>query len=70
MIKSKEVRTFTDLLICDNCGVPMKFIGETLYCYPPLYNHECPICHKVEEVSEVYPNVRYVEIEEGEEVDK
>lgn len=63
MIKSKEVKVYQDKLYCDKCGEEMKFTGMGLTSYPMRYPHKCPKCDNRMTMFDIYPKIRYVEIE-------
>ncbi len=63
MIKSKEVKVYQDKLYCDECGEEMKFTGMGLASYPMQYPHKCSKCDNRMIMLDIYPKIRYVEIE-------
>lgn len=63
MIKSKEVKVYQDKLYCDECGEEMEFTGMALATYPMQYPHNCPKCDNRTTMLDIYPKIRYVEIE-------
>lgn len=64
MIKSKEVKIYQDKLYCDECGEEMEFTGMALATYPMQYPHKCPKCDNRMTMLDIYPKIRYEEIEQ------
>lgn len=63
MIKSIEVKVYQDRLYCDECGEEMQFTGMALATYPMQYPHECQKCGNRMTKNDIYPKIRYKEIE-------
>lgn len=64
MIKEKEVKCVMKRLYCDKCGTEMRIQGFVFANCPAQYPYECPQCGYQEIVSDSYPRIDYVEVEE------
>lgn len=59
MIETKtEVKTFKVNAQCD-CGGELHNTGLMLKAYPPLYQHRCDWCKKLENLKAPYPRTVY-----------
>jgi len=64
--KEVLVKTFKSNYYCDECfDEEIKYTGEMLMSYPPLYVHQCPKCKKRYNLRKNYPVIEneYVEID-------
>lgn len=62
MIKSVEVKTYLDYLMCDKCGNELKYTNMTLTSYPTQYPHYCSGCGAKSVELAAYPLQRFEEV--------
>jgi tRNA(Ile2) C34 agmatinyltransferase TiaS len=62
MVRIKEVKTYREILLCDECGTEMETSGFCFDTLPPIYPYDCPKCHYKLESEIRYPRVVYKEI--------
>lgn len=62
-IMKKKIQPIQVDLYCTDCHVPVKFTGEILDSYPPIYIHKCPQCGRKHTDNVNYPYIIYEEVE-------